>query len=216
MDWLAGLGTLLLVGCAVGSEPDTATTELASTPLDAGTEGDSSIILAPPSPDPARDAGSKAASTDAGPVVAHPVSTCGATNTCLAATDLGYVSGDVGSDSAVTSGVTSSWLTVRVGEDDPALLGNTLELNAILTSPPGANYDLFVYLPGSDTRECSAISSQSTSTTSTDQVGLEFGEFGTFANGINDSRTLTIEVRHVSGSCDPTAKWTLNLYGNQH
>jgi hypothetical protein len=86
---------------------------------------------------------------------------------------------------------------------------------ATLTSPPGANFDLYVYVPGSDTRECSAVSNSST-TTGFDSAGVEFGEGGTFSNGSNDDRTVTVEVRWVSGTCAPGATWTLNVYGNVH
>jgi hypothetical protein len=44
---------------------------------------------------------------------------------------------------------------------------------------------------------------------------VEFGETGALANGANDARTVTVEVRHVSGNCDPSEKWTLTVSGNQ-
>ena len=33
--------------------------------------------------------------------------------------------------------------------------------------------------------------------------------------GDDDSRWVTVEVRHVSGTCQPSAPWTLTLSGNQ-
>ena len=32
---------------------------------------------------------------------------------------------------------------------------------------------------------------------------------------MTDDRTVTVEVRHVSGTCNPNQKWTLNLAGNK-
>ena len=88
-------------------------------------------------------------------------------------------------------------------------------MTASLTSPPGTNFDLFVYVPGSDTRECSAVSNSSTNTGSSDSTTAKFGESGLFSNGSDDDRTITVEVRHISGTCDPSAKWTLNIAGNK-
>jgi hypothetical protein len=89
-------------------------------------------------------------------------------------------------------------------------------MKAVLVSPAGTNFDLYMYVPSADTLECSVVTASSTSTSATDTASVEFGESGTFANGVDDSRTVTVEVRHVSGSCSAGAKWSLTLYGNQH
>ena len=47
-----------------------------------------------------------------------------------------------------------------------------------------------------------------------DSAHAQWGETGTFSNGADDSRTVTVEVRWVSGTCSPTAKWSLTVRGN--
>ena len=88
-------------------------------------------------------------------------------------------------------------------------------MQTTLVSPPGANYDLYVYVPGSDTRECSNVTKSSTLSSTTDTASAEFGEGGTFSNGSSDDRTVTVEVRHVSGPCTASDQWTLTVNGNQ-
>jgi hypothetical protein len=143
---------------------------------------------------------------------------CAETNACASATDLGPISGDSGGDTKHATGSTSQWLTVNVSEDDHSVDGNSLEVKAALVSPAGANFDLFVYVPG-DTggRECSAVTQKSESTTDRDEAGVEFGEDGgDWSNGGGDGRTVTLEVRWVSGPCSPGSTWTLDVTGNQH
>jgi len=41
-----------------------------------------------------------------------------------------------------------------------------------------------------------------------------WGETGTFANGVDDSKTITIEVRAVSMPCDPNASWSITAHGH--
>jgi hypothetical protein len=229
-----GVGIVALVGCAVGTGPDTepSTADLATTPIEAGADPSTSITLQPPAPPPADDdAGTDPTSDDAGGG-SNPdagggdaggggggggggTTSCNATNTCATSTSAGSVSGDTGSDSQFAQGTTSAWFTVRVTEDDSSVFAQKLRMTATLQSPAGANFDLYVYVPGSDTLECSAVSASSTSTSSFDTASVSFGEGGTLSNGSDDSRTVTVEVRHVSGTCSPSAKWSLNLYGNQ-
>jgi hypothetical protein len=236
---IAGLGQVMM-GCATGTDDDPATAFLGTLPKDSGKEELSpSIKLTPPSnpaapteePDAATendagtgdDSGGGGGTTDAGTDSGTDGGTdggggtvsCNATNTCMGATDLGTVSGDTGADTKSAQGSTSQWFTVRVSEDNSDPFGVELWMTATLVSPPGTNFDLFVYVPGSDTRECNAVSNSSTSTTASDATTAKFGESGTFSNGSNDDRTVTVEVRHVSGTCDPTKKWTLNIEGNK-
>lgn len=231
-NWVRGLiavgGAVAIVGCAVGSNSDdVGVSDLATAPIDAGDE-QASVKLKPPAPPPAPppdddagtgdDGGSSDAGTDSGgppPPPPPPPPTCNAPNTCPTSVSLGSVSGDTGSDMQTTQGTTSQWFTLRVSENDSSIFANSLEMKATLVSPAGANFDLYVYVPGSDTLECSAVSASST-TTGTDEAGVEFGESGTFSNGNNDDRTVTVEVRHVSGTCSAGSKWTLTLFGNQH
>ena len=138
---------------------------------------------------------------------------CASPNVCTGATDLGSVSGDTGADVKTAQGSGSQWFKVRVTEDDSSVFGLSLLAKAELTSPPGTNFDLFLYLPGGGSgQECSAVSQSSTST-GADTAKLEWGE-GTISNGSNDDRTVTVEVRWVSGTCSPSAKWSLTVRGD--
>jgi len=238
-NWVKGALVVIVacgavVGCAVGSgADDTDTSNLATTPIDAGDDKPPSETLMPPAPTPQPvdddaggdpDAGAGGDSGgggggggDAGGGGGGGGGTsCSAPNTCPTSTSLGSISGDTGSDMQTAQGTTSQWFTVRVTENDSSVFANSLEMKATLVSPAGANFDLYVYVPGSDTLECSAVSASSTSTSATDTAGVEFGESGTFSNGNDDSRTVTVEVRHVSGTCSAGSKWTLTLVGNQH
>lgn len=224
---LAGVGAL--VGCAEGADVDPAESFISTDPVEAGKgeDDDDSVTMPPPSnppddtdpdDDPDVDAGGGKgdAGADGGTKPdAGGGGSCAATNKCVAATDLGSVSGDTGSDTKSAQGHTSQWFTVRVTENDSSLFGASLRLAAALKSPAGTNYDVYLYLPSSDTLECSAVSAQSTSTSVNDSASVEFGEGGGLSNGSKDDRTVTVEVRHVSGTCDPNQKWTLTLTGNQ-
>lgn len=224
------LGVAVLIGCAEGSDSDPTVGLLAATPVEAGADDqEEKIKLPPPSnppdqtSDPKADAGSSGSSgkpggADAGGGTGGPSgggSACDSPNACGGSTDLGSVSGDTGADVRTADGASSQWLKVHVTEDDSGFTGVPLWMTATLVSPPGTNFDLYVYVPDSDTIECSAVTAQSTSTSSTDSKQVKFGELSLLANGASDSRTVTIEVRHVSGPCDPSAKWTLKVEGNK-
>jgi hypothetical protein len=105
---------------------------------------------------------------------------------------------------------------VRATEDDSSVFGTSMALTVQLTSPPGTNYDLFLYInTGSDTVACTNVSASSTSTGTADQAHLSWGESGTFSNGDDDGRTVSIEVRPVSGTCTPGATYQLTVIGDQ-
>jgi hypothetical protein len=225
-----------LVGCAVGSEAEIEALEdqLGTQAADDDAGGNATIALPPPSttedpPLPADEAGTPdgglpeagpadGGAGDGGAGDGGAPASCAATTTCAAATDLGTIRGDKGSDVKTVSGSGSQWFKIRVNEDDSSIDGNSEEMKAVLTAPAGTNYDLYLYLPGSGptTRNCTTVSKSSVSTGSSDTAGLEWGESSLFSNGDSDDRTVTVEVRHVSGSCTPTAKWTLSVYGNTH
>lgn len=220
-------------GCAAsGVEDESSTSNLATAPIEAGTEEGESVTLPPSNPpkeQPKEEDAGGGGDTDAGTGGdagggnnggnggnnGGTGTTCTASNTCMGATDLGMVSGDTGADVKTSQGTGSKWFTVRVTEDDSSAFGAKLWMKATLTSPPGANYDLYVYVPGSDTRECSAVTKSSTTSATTDTAGVEFGEGGTLSNGSSDDRTVTVEVRHVSGPCSASDQWTLSVNGNQ-
>jgi hypothetical protein len=137
---------------------------------------------------------------------------CGSPNTCPTATNLGIVSGDTGQAILSASGSTSQWYYVKVTEDDHNFPGSQLFVVTELKSPPGLNFDLYIYAGGAALPlACGAPTKQST-TTGDDVIEHAWGE-GLVPNGSDDSKLITIEVRHVSGACDPNKKFTLNVYG---
>jgi hypothetical protein len=226
---IGGLSSLLALAlasaaCAVGSDVDTDIAEgtLASTPVEVGAE-EAGVKLPPPSTTE-RDAGApldasadaaKADAGDAGTTTNNTNTTaCTATAPCASAADLGAVSGDTGADVLSAQGTTSAWFRVMVDENDNGLAGVKLLASATLDSPAGANFDLYLYVGSAGAQECSAVSAQSTQTSGSDSAGVSFGESGVLANGSKDSRYVTVEVRHVSGTCASNAKWTLTFKGN--
>jgi hypothetical protein len=159
---------------------------------------------------------------DAAPVDAAPdpgdgsSAACTAPDTCLTADNLPSVSGDTSSASQSATGFTSKWLMVTFTEDDSSPIGQPMNAHVTLTSPPGANFDLFLYVNtgGSATdRACSTVSASSTNATGVDNASFSWGE-GTVANGSDDTRIVSIEVRFISGACAPGSKWTLSVSGN--
>ena len=163
---------------------------------------------------PARDA--PAARADAPRMIDAPVqSQCTSSATCAAAMSLGSVSGDTGNASVQGSGFQAGWFSVRVTEDDSSAFGAPMNLTVQLTSPAGENFDLFLYVnTGSDVVECTNVSASSTNTGTSDTAHLTWGETGTFANGADDSRTVSIEVRPVSGTCAPGSTYQLTVTGD--
>ena len=84
--------------------------------------------------------------------------------------DLGSVSGDTGNATVTGSGYESAWFKVRVTEDDSSPFATPMKLTVNLTSPPGVNFDLYLYVnSGSDVVECSTASGQSMSTGTADR-----------------------------------------------
>src|SRR3954471_5816730 len=98
-------------------------------------------------------------------------SVCASAQTCTGAMMLGSVSGDTGNAKLTASGYQSAWYRVRVTEDDSDVFGLTLRVGANLTSPSGAQFDVFVYLnTGSDVVQCTTTVGSSTTSGSTKTV----------------------------------------------
>jgi hypothetical protein len=219
---IVSLGVAAVVGCATGTDADgVGEADLLNLPLEAGDEN--SVVLPPPSnPDSGAgedtgtgdpDGGTTDAATDSGTDSGTTVS-CASPNVCLTATDLGTISGDTGAGTKTFQGSGSQWFKFRVTEDYHGLDGVEQEVRAELQSPTGTDFNLFLYVPGSSTgQECSAVSASSTTTGGFDSTSKDWGETGLFSGG-DDDRTVTVEVRHVSGACAPAAKWTLTVRGN--
>jgi hypothetical protein len=128
------------------------------------------------------------------------------------------VAGDESGSPVSSSGYTSEWLRLDETEQDSSPLAVPMIFTATLTSPPGMNYDLYAYLGASGgvgNIECTMVKAQSTNPAGEqDQVSFEWGETGTFANDSDDSATVMIEVRWVSGACTNTQNWSLSAHGD--
>jgi hypothetical protein len=138
---------------------------------------------------------------------------------CVAsATSLGSVAGDESGATVSASGYTSEWLRLDETEQDSSPTAKAMIFTATLTSPPGMNYDLYAYLGPSGsvgTPECTTVKGQSTNPAGEqDQVTFQWGETGTFANGSDDSATVMIEVRWISGACSTSQNWSLSAHGD--
>jgi hypothetical protein len=141
-------------------------------------------------------------------------SVCATTSTCQTAMDLGSVSGDIGAAMRSASGYQSAWYKVRVTEDDSDVFGIKLSATIRLTSPAASNYDVFVYVnTGSDVVECTTPSGTLTTSGTADSNYIIWGE-GSISNGSDDGRTVSIEVRPVSGTCAPAEPWQLVVTGD--
>jgi hypothetical protein len=146
--------------------------------------------------------------------------------TCNTAKMQTSISGDTSSSARTITGAVSQWFTIDVTENNTGIFssGQNLRLKATLTSPPGKNFDLFVYVPTSGgVKECHLNDESSEEAAGTeDVVSVSWGEGdGGDPNGMSDTRTVSIEVREIvdaaapPATCDPTAKWTLKLEGNK-
>ncbi len=138
---------------------------------------------------------------------------------CVAgATSLGSVAGDESGSTVSASGYTSEWLRLDETEQDSSPVGKPMIFTATLTSPPGMNYDLYAYLGASGgvgNIECTTVKGQSTNPAGEqDQISFQWGETGGIANGSDDSATVMIEVRWVSGACSTAQNWSLSAHGD--
>jgi hypothetical protein len=128
------------------------------------------------------------------------------------------MNGDTVGSPVTASGATSKWLALTVVEGDQGVLGIPMTVSAVLTSPPGENYDLFLYIDDKgtpSTRACGPTpQASSTNTAGDDSVTHTWGEGTTVANSQDDTRIVTLEVRHVSGPCTPGAAWSLTVKGH--
>jgi hypothetical protein len=140
---------------------------------------------------------------------------CASADMCQSAMMLGTVSGDTGNVKLTASGYRSAWYRVRVTEDDSSVTGLSLRVAAKLTSPGAPMFDVFVYLnAGSDQVECATTTGTTSTAGMTKSVRAEWGE-GTFSNGSEDGRNVSIVVRPLAQSgCAAAATWQLEIEGN--
>lgn len=134
--------------------------------------------------------------------------------TCPTATVLGMVSGDESSPSLEADGSEPTWLAFQVTEDNDSALGEDLSFTATLQSPPGYDFDLYVYR-GADgaSNGCNGTLQQSTAASGMDVVSMSWGE-GAVANGGDDRRWIAVEIVAKNDMCDPGATWTLTIDGD--
>jgi hypothetical protein len=141
---------------------------------------------------------------------------CASGQQCNGAMSLGSVSGDSGTPPKLTAqGYKSAWYRVRVTEDNSSIAPLTLRMAARVTSPPGLTYQVVTYVnTGSDVVECSTTLGSPTTNGNTQEIKLEWGETGTFSNGSDDGRDVSIEVKAPTSGCSSSAMWSLEVEGN--
>lgn len=143
-----------------------------------------------------------------------PTTSCSTTITCASPTTLTGIGGDeTGASSSSASGYQATWLSIRVSETDNGPFGDPMSMQATLTSPSGTMFDLQVYVPGdASSTDCTSPTGTVTTSGDTETWSLEWGETGTFANGTDDSRTISIQVSPRSGNqCSSNATWSLSI-----
>lgn len=199
-------------GLPVEEEDSGTTTPVRDSASPPQRDASSSVDAAVPDTGPNGDGGTGDGGTDGGP----PPTACTAPNTCVGAILMTDVSGDTGNDTSTQTGSTSRWLRVRVSENDSGVGGNSLEAKFTLTSPPGTNFDMRVYLAGDgSSQKCTGPDKTTNSTSGPDVTSLSWGEGSLLSNGSDDDRTVTIEVFNVSGTCVTGQNWTLLVEGNK-
>jgi hypothetical protein len=153
---------------------------------------------------------------DATPMIDAPVGMgCASGEQCGGAMSLGTVSGDSNNVKLTAQGYKSAWYRVRVTEDNSSVAPLTLRMAARVTSPPGVTFHVVTYVnTGSNVVECSTVVGSPTTNGNTEEVKLEWGEMGTFSNGVDDGRDVSIEVKGPNNGCMPSAMWSLEVEGN--
>ena len=90
-----------------------------------------------------------------------------------------------------------------------------MQLTAQLTSPASENYDVFTYVNGgTDVIECNTPTGTASTSGTTDTLAIHWGESGTFSNGNDDSRTVSIEIRPIGTTCSSSQLWQLSVRGD--
>jgi len=138
---------------------------------------------------------------------------CQGSATCATAVALGTLSGDTDHQTLSSHGSRGAWLRVRVTENDGSPAGIPLSLRATLTVS-GGDFDVVLHVnPDRDVVECTASLGTASSNGNAKQILASWGE-EVVANGDDDSRDVSIEIRPVAGACAAGAQWQLLLEGN--
>jgi hypothetical protein len=94
-------------------------------------------------------------------------------------------------------------------KDDFNIGSDPESFTATLDTPPGADFDLFVYEGDASNPDCFAAPILATGVPESASDQWPDGTFST------DDRWITLEVRYISGpACTPSAKWTLTVAGH--
>jgi len=133
-----------------------------------------------------------------------------APNTCSAPKTLSQIKGDKGSDTRTDTGVGSMWFKIYVEEAVSSIIEfPPLSYTAVLQSPPGMDYDMYIYTGDDKGIDCQ--DSPSKGSGSPEKIKKQWGD--TIA--VEDGTWISIEVRYVSGSaCGPADNWTFTITGN--
>ena len=133
-----------------------------------------------------------------------PVSGCEARNTspgCGSVTTLGSVSGDTGAQTLSATGYSERFLRVNITEDNTGSFSD-LDAQITLTSPPGTDFDLYVYCAA-----CSGTPLVSNNSTATDRVNIGRNDVAGTTN-----YSIIIEIRWFSSNA--CGNWSLLVEGN--
>ncbi|HUS32924.1 MAG TPA: hypothetical protein VMZ53_30690 [Kofleriaceae bacterium] len=140
---------------------------------------------------------------------------CTSSQQCTSAMMLGNVSGDSGNAKLTAQGYQSAWYRVRVTEDNSTVVPLTLRMAARVTSPPGMTFHVATYVnTGSNAVECATTVGSPTTAGNTEEIKIEWGEMGTFSNGSDDGRDVSIEVKAPASGCSSSLMWQLEVEGN--
>jgi hypothetical protein len=139
---------------------------------------------------------------------------CTSTDTCANVNLLGSVSGDTGNVKLMANGFSAAWLRIRVTEDDSSFGGRRLKIGLRLTSPSAVGFDVVGYVnTGADTMECMTTLGTPVPNGNVDTLEMTWGELGG-ANGANDGRFVSIEIKPTSLGCTTSQLWALEIEGN--
>jgi len=117
---------------------------------------------------------------------------------------LGSVTGDTPSPALTKTGIGQAWYQVLLTEDDSGFSPVYLSATVTLTSPVGADYDLYVYC-----NQCGgSLAGASNSTGNTDVVNVRWDD----TYFVNSSGYIIIEVRYKGGTSSNS--WMLRVQGN--
>jgi hypothetical protein len=211
--------------CAAGSaeDPDTVKKK------DSGVDGTAKDTGSPPEdtalPDTAADPDTSTTDSDLDSTSdtteegLPPCTTLTAADCVSAALSMASVSGDTGADVRTATGSDSSWYHVTVTENDSSLFSSVdLKVTITLSSPSGENFDLYVCMGKAKGDgggiECTTVARSSTSSSGDDVVSLTWPDNRPIG-GFDDTKVLSIEVRAMSATCDPSLTWSLKVEGHK-